>query len=101
VVCGQASRRPVASRDAGIGANGTSTYASAVAWARCVLADAFEAAGQPDSAAAYVERMTSGPSNWCHRGGSTWPIGHQRIVLLFARRGRLADAEGHRAVRER
>ena len=65
-------------------------------WVRWTLAEAFEQAGHPDSAAVYLERILS--DDW-----STQPVGwespyvHRRLALLDARMGRIQDAERHLA----
>jgi len=69
--------------------------------ARCLLADAFERLGAPDSAAAYLERMTTDAYAGAYWGGMTQPLAHRRLILLYARMGRVADAERHLAVLER
>jgi len=62
---------------------------------RWSLADVFEHLGQPDSAAVVLERMTSDPGparqEW-HARGILLPFAHRRLVLLYARMGRLEDA---------
>jgi len=69
--------------------------------ARFLLADAFETLGAPDSAAAYLERMTTDPAAWGQWIGIARPLAQRRPVLLYARMGRLADAERHLTVLER
>jgi tetratricopeptide (TPR) repeat protein len=65
---------------------------------RWFLADAFEHLGHADSAAAYLERGLSDPSpGWeeTERHGIAWPLAHRRLVLLYARMGRIEDAKRH------
>ena len=76
-------------------------YVSGLPEARCLLADGFERIGQPDSAAAYLERMTTDAPAWCYWGGIAQPLARRRLILLYARLGRAADAERHLAVLER
>ncbi len=68
---------------------------SAVRW---FLADAFEQLGQPDSAAVYLERIVSDPAptdQESHLRGIAVPFAHRRLVLLYARMGRIEDAKRH------
>jgi tetratricopeptide (TPR) repeat protein len=65
---------------------------SSVRW---FLADAFEQLGQPDSAAAILERVTSDPAPWEPGRGIRLAFAHRRLVLLYARMGRLEDARRH------
>jgi len=63
---------------------------------RWFLADAYEHLGQPDSAAVTLERVTSDPAPWePHLSGILPPFAHRRLVLLYARMGRLEDARRH------
>ena len=65
---------------------------------RWFLADAFEKLGQPDSAAVTLERVTSdpAPARWeFHLRGVVQPFAHRRLVLLYARMGRIEDAKRH------
>jgi tetratricopeptide (TPR) repeat protein len=59
-----------------------------LAWVRWSLADAFERLDQPDSAAAYLERVMSVPVDT-----EVWPFVRLRLALLYARMGRIPDAE--------
>jgi len=65
------------------------------------LADAFEKLGAPDSAATYLDRMTTDPTQWVNCSGITKPLVYLRLTLLYARMGRLDEAERHLAVLER
>jgi len=68
---------------------------SIVRWS---LADAYEHLGQPDSAAVVLERITSDPEparDERHARGILLPFSHRRLVLLYARMGRLEDARRH------
>ncbi|HET9327885.1 MAG TPA: protein kinase [Candidatus Eisenbacteria bacterium] len=68
---------------------------SAIRW---LLADAFEQLGRPDSAAACLERITSDPAPFLHDyylRGVIIPLAHRRLVLLYARMGRIDDARRH------
>ena len=71
---------------------------------RWTLADAYERAGAPDSAAVWLERIATDPGavdrDAAYRGIAQ-SAAHHRLVLLFARMGRLADAERHLTVIER
>jgi hypothetical protein len=65
---------------------------------RWTLADAYEHIGRLDSAAVYLE----GIANWKrfseveqNRRGLTESFAHRRLVLLYARTGRLDDARRH------
>jgi hypothetical protein len=63
---------------------------------RWTLADAFERTGQPDSAAANLERDLAMPyiePQWA-------PAIRYRLVLLYARMGRVPEAERHLAALE-
>ncbi len=65
---------------------------------RWFLADAFEQLDQPDSAAVTLERVTSdpAPAQWeGHTRGILLPFAHRRLVLLYARMGRVEDARRH------
>ena len=66
-------------------------------WVRWTIADAFERAGQPDSAAVHLERIFS-PA-WAET--ALWPSVHNRLALLYARMGRVPDAERHLAALEK
>jgi len=93
--------QPVAAQSTEIGLYGPLLYSAGLPAARCLLADAFEKLAAPDSAAAYLERMTTDPPAWSYWGGIAQPLAHRRLILLYARMGRLADAERHLAVLER
>ena len=74
---------------------------SAVRW---TLADAYERSGLRDSAAMWLERITSDPApvfRDSYYRGVAQSAAHHRLVLLYARMGRLADAERHLVVLER
>ncbi len=65
---------------------------------RWLVAEALERLDRPDSAAAYFERAIAPPP----AGGSNFPhsrmafsFGHRRLVLLYARMGRLEEARRH------
>ncbi|TMQ68732.1 MAG: tetratricopeptide repeat protein, partial [Candidatus Eisenbacteria bacterium] len=65
---------------------------------RWLVAEAYERLDRPDSAAAYFERAIAPPP----LGGSNFPhsrmafsFGHRRLVLLYARMGRLQEARRH------
>jgi len=65
---------------------------------RCLAAEAYDRLDRPDSAAAYFERAIAPPPP----GGSDFAqirmassFGHRRLVLLYARMGRLQDARRH------
>jgi len=69
--------------------------ATAVRW---FMADAFERLDRPDSAAVQLERALSDPEHtwWeTHLRGIAVPFIHRRLVLLYARMGRLEDARRH------
>ena len=87
--------RPIASLRVEIGNVDYPAGMSTVRWA---LADAFERLGQPDSAAAYLERITSDPTpalqEWGLRGVAL-PFAHRRLVMLYSRMGRIEDARRH------
>jgi tetratricopeptide (TPR) repeat protein len=93
--------QPVAAQSTEIGLYGPLLYSAGLPAARCLLADAFEKLAAPDSAAAYLERMTTDSPAWSDWGGIAQPLAHRRLILLYARMGRLADAERHLAVLER
>ena len=64
-----------------------------------LLAEAHEAAGQLDSAAVYYDKLGS-PAESARRyeffaSGLTYSFAHQRLVVLYARMGRVEDAERH------
>ncbi len=86
---------PVASQRVEIGEVSYQAGMSAVRW---LLADALEKLGQPDSAAACLERVTSDPAPAIQeRGlrGIALPFAHRRLVMLYVRMGRLDDARRH------
>ena len=64
---------------------------------RWLVAEAYERLGQPDSAAAYFELAMSPIGN----GGAlcdariAYSFAHRRLVLLYARMGRLDEARRH------
>jgi tetratricopeptide (TPR) repeat protein len=65
---------------------------------RWMLANAYERLGQPDSAAAQLERLAAwqGASKVdANQRGLTDSFARQRLVLLYSRMGRLADARRH------
>jgi hypothetical protein len=62
-----------------------------LAWVRWTLADAFERTGRPDSAAVHLERNLTIPII----EPEFHPVTHHRLVMLYARMGRAADAERH------
>jgi hypothetical protein len=65
---------------------------------RWLLADAFEHLGRPDSAAIVLERVTRDPApvpDESHLRGIFLPFAHRRLVLLYARMGRIEDAKLH------
>ncbi|HYM81003.1 MAG TPA: hypothetical protein VEY91_06280, partial [Candidatus Limnocylindria bacterium] len=88
--------QPVASQSVEMGEVHYPAGMSAVQW---FLADAFEKLGHPDSAAVYLELIASGPVAFYQksqlRRGITVPFAHRRLVLLYARMGRIEDAKRH------
>lgn len=83
--------RPVASQRVELGARIPGRAGmSSVRW---FLADVFEQLGQPDSAAVLLERVASDPAPW--EMSVLVPFAHHRLVLLYARTGRLEDAKRH------
>ena len=74
-------------------------YPAGLSLARWLLADAFERLGQPDSAAVYLEKVVSGPGSDPVESqlarGAAWSLTHHRLVLLYARLGRIEDAQRH------
>jgi tetratricopeptide (TPR) repeat protein len=76
-------------------------YGAGLPAVRCLLADAFVKLGRPDSAAVYLERTTTDVAFLMSWTGISVPLAHQRLVLLYTRMGRLADAERHLAILER
>jgi hypothetical protein len=62
------------------------------------MANAFEALGRPDSAAATLERaLMSARETWFEqlRNHAYAPYAHRRLALLYARMGRPEDAVAH------
>jgi tetratricopeptide (TPR) repeat protein/tRNA A-37 threonylcarbamoyl transferase component Bud32 len=91
---------PVAS----LATEGEAGYAVGLSAVRWTLADAYEGCGQRDSAVVWLERITSdpGPLNRdAYYRGAVVSVAHQRLVLIYARMGRAADAERHLAILER
>ncbi len=80
---------------------GGAMYPAGLPAVRCLLADALEHLGRPDSAATYLERTTTDPAFLVAWNGISVPLAHHRLVVLYARMGRLADAERHLAILER
>jgi len=85
--------RPFAVERVEIGA----TYGVGLTWLRWTIADAYVQLNQPDSAAVYLERIWSIPFD----DGEAKPYVHRRLALLYARMGRLPEAERHLAAVER
>ena len=93
--------QPVASQPIEIGATQFPAGMSAVRW---FLADAFERLGRSDSAAVYLERAVVDPAPAIDEGflrGVVVPFAHLRLITLYTRMGRVADAERHLAVVEK
>ena len=85
--------QPIAREEREVGAW---IYPIGRAWPRWIMAEAFEALGRPDSAAAYFELATSpGHSFWFQESRLTSSFAHQRLVILYSRMGRISDAERH------
>ena len=87
--------QPIASQSMETRQAGESVGMSVFRW---FLADAFEKLGQPDSAAAYLERVTSDRAPAAEEfnlRGIILPFAHRRLVLLYARMGRVEDAKRH------
>ena len=65
---------------------------------RWLMAEAYDQLGRPDSAAAYLELVLS-PARMSSEKrtllGIPYSFAHQRLVLLYARMGRLTDAQRH------
>lgn len=65
---------------------------------RWLVAQAYESLGRPDSAAAYLELLLSPlgrvDQEYLARG-IAFSFAHRRLVLLYARLGRLEDARRH------
>jgi serine/threonine-protein kinase len=72
---------------------------ASLTWAHWWLADASEQMGRPDSAAFYLERSRS--VAFMPDDGAERPYVHRRLALLYARLGKLPDAERHLAAAER
>jgi tetratricopeptide (TPR) repeat protein len=73
-------------------------YPAGMSPIRWLLADAFEHLGRPDSAAIVLERVTRDPApvpDESHLRGIFLPFAHRRLVLLYARMGRIEDAKLH------
>jgi len=68
---------------------------------RWLVARAHERLGQPDSAIAFYERMLGPGLSAIDLTGLVHPFVHQRLAVLHAGRGELAEAERHLAVLER
>jgi hypothetical protein len=68
---------------------------------RWLAAQAYERLDQPDSAVAMYLRMLGPDVPIYSLIGLVHPFVHQRLVLLYARMGRLEDAERHLAILER
>jgi len=83
--------RPVASQRVELGTR--IPGAAGMSTIRWFLADVFERLGHPDSAAVVLERVVSDPAPW--EFGTAVPFAHRRLVLLYARMGRLEDAKRH------
>jgi len=92
--------RPVTSQPVEIG---MTIYPAGMTMVRWSLADAYEKLGHPDSAAICLERVVSDPAppREDNVHGVALPFAHLRLVLLYARLGRVADAERHLAVVEK
>jgi hypothetical protein len=87
--------QPIASQPLEIG---QVPYPAGMSVVRCFLADAFEQLGKPDSAAVTLERVTSDPAPSFQEDylrGMAVPFAHRRLVLLYARMGRIEDAKRH------
>ena len=88
--------RPVASQRVELGTRVPGRAGmSTVRW---FLADVFEKLGRPDSAVVILERVISDPAPvWPETPvrGIVVPFAHRRLVLLYARMGRLEDAKRH------
>jgi tetratricopeptide (TPR) repeat protein len=76
-------------------ASGAPKYSQPVQW---FLAGAYERLGQLDSAAAQLERLATWQGSrgrYGNKRGLTHSFAHQRLVLLYARLGRLDEARRH------
>jgi hypothetical protein len=85
-------------------AEGDAAFPMGISAVRWTLADAYERCNRPDSAAIWLERITSDPApveREIHYRGAVQSAAHQRLVLLYAGLGRIADAERHLAILER
>jgi tetratricopeptide (TPR) repeat protein len=77
---------------------GTGAYPVGMSAVRWFLADVLEKLGHADSAAVYLEKIVSDPSPSFQEGhlrGIAWPLANRRLVVLYARMGRIEDARRH------
>jgi hypothetical protein len=89
------SLQPVAMQPLEVGGDWHPAGMSAIRW---FLADDFEKLGRPDSAAWYLEKCVADPASTMqesHIRGIVWPFAQRRLVLLYARMGRIEDARRH------
>ncbi len=89
--------QPIAAQPLEIGLN-ESSYPAGMSAVRWFLADAFEKLGHPDSAAVCLERVVSDPAavyQETYLRGIARPFAHRRLVMLYARMGRIEDANRH------
>jgi tetratricopeptide (TPR) repeat protein/tRNA A-37 threonylcarbamoyl transferase component Bud32 len=77
---------------------GMARFPAGMCTVRWYLADAFERLGHPDSAAVYLERAVTDYADERGYRGIVVPFVHLRLITLYARMGRVADAERHLAV---
>jgi eukaryotic-like serine/threonine-protein kinase len=56
------------------------------------MAQAYDVAGQPDSAAVYYEKTVSTPSWWRINAWSTIPVAYRRLCAYYAKKGDAANA---------
>jgi hypothetical protein len=80
---------------ADVRASGLPYFSQPAQW---FLAGAYERLGQLDSAAAQLERLATWQGSrgaYGNRRGLTHSFAHQRLVVLYARMGRVADARRH------
>ena len=80
---------------ADVRASGLPYFSQPAQW---LLAGAYERQGQLDSAAAQLERLAAWQGSrgaYGSQRGLTHSFAHQRLVLLYARLSRLADARRH------
>jgi hypothetical protein len=68
---------------------------------RWLAADAFERAGRADSAAFYLELALRPAVDVTPTRGIVLALLHQRLILLYARMGRLTEARQHWEILER